>query len=90
MARSRAYPFAYIAFDYTSQTALAYGSTAVDALQDADRVAPDAAIFILRAGRLGWRVWNRRLDLSAATEVIDGSFPLIAKFLHFQKFPKVH
>ncbi len=69
MAEKRSNPFFYIAFDDTSKAILAHGATAVDALCDADRIAPEAAIYILDAGTQGWKIWSNRMDLIAATKV---------------------
>jgi hypothetical protein len=63
-------PFQYLAFDNTSQAILAHGGTAADALYAADQIAPDAPIYVLDAGRLGWKLWDLRMNLYSAKEAL--------------------
>jgi hypothetical protein len=63
-------PFRYLAFDNASQAILAHGGTAADALYAADQIAPDAPIYVVDAGRFGWKIWNLQIDLDSAQEAL--------------------
>ena len=71
MAKKSPNLFEYLAFDATSQAILAHGAIAVDALCAADRIAPEAPIYILDAGDLGSMIWSQRLNLEAANSVLE-------------------
>ncbi len=70
MGEKRDNLFAYIAFDDTSKTILAHGARAIDALCNADRIAPNAAIYILDAGPRGLEIWTQSMDLMAARKAL--------------------
>lgn len=63
-------PFRYLAFDHASQAILAHGGTAADALYAADQIAPDAPLYVLDAGHLGWKIWHLQMNLGAASEAL--------------------
>jgi hypothetical protein len=71
MAERPAYSFEYLAFDSSSQAILAHGPTAADALSDADHIAPDAPIYVLSAGSMGWTIWDRRMNLLNAKQALE-------------------
>jgi len=77
MAAGLTHVFRYIAFDDDNETALAYGSTAVEALRRADLLAPGSAIYILNTGYLGLDIWNHHMTLTMASKVIEAPLPSI-------------
>ncbi len=80
MNKQSAMNFSYVAFDEVSQAAISYGPSASRALLLADEVAPEAPIYVLDAGVLGWKIWHFRLDLDAARKEIE-NLPLITELL---------
>jgi hypothetical protein len=71
-------PFRYLAFDHASQAILAHGGTAADAVYAADQIAPDAPIYVVDAGRLGWKIWDWQIDLDSAQEALGHGDNLIS------------
>jgi hypothetical protein len=71
-------PFRYLAFDNASQAILAHGGTAADALYAADQIAPDAPIYVVDAGRFGWKIWDWQIDLVSAQEALRHGDNLIS------------
>ena len=63
-------PFRYLAFDDASLAILAHGGTAADALYAADQIAPDAPIYVVDAGRFGWKIWDLQMNLVSAEEAL--------------------
>ena len=63
-------PFRYLAFDDASQAILAHGGTVADALYAADQIAPDAPIYVVDAGRFGWKIWDLQMNLVSAEEAL--------------------
>ena len=73
-------PFRYLAFDNASQAILAHGGTAVDALYAADQIAPEAPIYVVDAGRYGWKIWDWQIDLVSAHEALSTTVAFLSKF----------
>jgi hypothetical protein len=71
MITAKADPYAFLAFDENSHALLGHGATAVEALLEADLAAPDAAIYVIPAGRLGPEFWDRQMDLDTAEGALD-------------------
>jgi hypothetical protein len=73
LMRQRKSLFAYLAYDEGSGLLLAHGSTAVEALDQADRLDPNAAIFIVHSKNQGESIWKSKLTLSVACQITDHS-----------------
>jgi hypothetical protein len=73
MAAFFALSFAFIAFDYVSQTIQSHGSSEAAALAAVPRTAADAPIYVIAAGRLGEQIWAQQLNLFAARELLEAN-----------------
>ncbi|OYY04920.1 MAG: hypothetical protein B7Y73_02990 [Acidocella sp. 35-58-6] len=58
--------FTYVAFDQKSETPLAFGRRAIDALKCADIAGPNMTIQILKALGAGGYIWEHKIPLSDA------------------------
>ncbi len=72
-------PFTYLAFDQDMDLLIAHGSTAIEALDRADSLAPDAAIQIIYARDLGERIWQSALNLEATIQITNGFTNLLPR-----------
>lgn len=69
--RENTLEFAFIAFDRSSGRAMAYGRSAIDALDGADRIGPNIKIEILAAGWAGRWIWTDKIPLAGARLALD-------------------
>ena len=58
--------FEYIAFDDAAGTPIGHGRKAIEALCQADRLAPDASIYVVHLGASGPWVWAEKIRLNNA------------------------
>ena len=73
MAAFFALSYAFIAFDYVSQTIQSHGSSEAAAVAAVPRTTASAPIYVIAAGRLGEQIWDRKMNLFAARELLEAN-----------------
>jgi len=65
-------PFAYLVFDGDSGELLSHGTNPFTASQAADEIAPTKPIQVIFAGPKGPPIWQNRLGMEMALQMVNG------------------